>query len=172
MSFQKPHNGHGMPMRDLGGIVIRDGETWSARDKQLGTTGRRMGDPEYKEYVLYGGMHHARSLAHDHLTLLSVKERAAFDCALMGAKQNKDGRCILLAHHVPPQIQNMPGKKITQVTINLDYAGIAGEPRWNMRFEDGELIGGRVPMEQPVSRQTRVHHHELPAQHIFHGSKW
>lgn len=178
MSFSKPHNGHGMPVRDIGQLIVQKGDDgqWSARDKQLGTTGRRMGDPEYEHYVLMRGCHYPRSVAHDHLTLLSKKEREAFECCMLGAQKDPAGHCFLAARHIPDVIQRMSGKQIVHVGINLNYQGLAVEPRWTMSFSDGELLGGRAPLLQKqdhaLTHQQRIHHHELPAEHIFHGGKW
>jgi hypothetical protein len=178
-SFTPPDNGFGQPLRNLGGLVILPGDVgqWSARDKQLGTTGRRLGDPEYGHYVLKRGVINARSLAHDHLVLLTKKERAAWDYCLLHARKHELGQAALLPAHIPAEIRRMPGKEITQVVINLGWNGLIDEPRWLIRLADGEMLGGSL--EAPPKQQRRethiqhgtvVHHHHGAPQHVHHGT--
>jgi hypothetical protein len=152
-------------LRFIGEVRRDDDYVWSARDRELGSTGRRMGDPEYEGFVFMRGVLHPRSLADDGARLLNKKERAAFDYTLACAHRDPRGWAISLEHHLPDDVRRLPGPTPVQVGINIGIDGVVYEPRWTLRHANGELLGGRLypeqcrtaPPPQPVQVPQTVH---------------
>jgi hypothetical protein len=153
---------------------------WTARDKQLGTTGRRMGDPEYDGLIFLRGVTTPRSLADDRAALLTLKERTIFEYARLCAQADPKGHCGLRPEHIPAEIARMRGARPFWMMINLGLDGVVREPGWLMRFHGGEVIGGSLPWPASVTQETHVlhgtvvHHHRAEPEHVHHNyrSTW